>query len=890
MNRFVKARALARFAGGVIMLGALTPVAAQIASNATPELVSLDEQGVIRWTADRREVALFGANYSLPSACDYRAAGYVNADRKKLVEKDMTHFARMGWDGMRLCLWGDWENSDKQGNLIVNDHLDVMDYAIYQAKLRGIYVLFTPIATYSSLWPDGKDSDEVKGFSKFYRKDELGTNPDAIAAQCNYLRQILDHVNPYTHVALKDEPAILFVELINEPSHHSGDLAGSIAYIDALVDAVRSTGCRKILFYNVSQDFRITPAIKASKAQGVSFAWYPTGLNLGHTLTENYLRAVDDYPPMLRPDLLNVPKLVYEFDSADMNSGYMYPAMVRAFRGVGAQFISMFSYDMLDTAPYNLGWQTHFLNLVYSPQKAVSAIIAAEATRMLPRYSHYGDYPDNRRFGPFRVSYEEDLSEMVTDEKFLYANDTHTNPPTAAALRQIVGLGSSPLVEYEGRGCYFLDKIESGAWRLEVYPDAIIVQDPFAQRLNYRTVSSRQVSRMWPMMVRLPDLGGAFAIAGLNSGNTYTATARDARFEIKPGVYLLSKNGRLDRSKLPEHVGRIGLTEFVCPLPPDLPVQLVPAMHAEYPADQPVVIATDVIDAQPPGSVTLHLRAPGDAGFRAFPMLVKHGYRYEATIPVGAFSGATFEYYFAVETNGAVARFPAEGDKLWTARLVPPAAPLQLFGAEQDMNRLVYTRIGDAMRRGIFTSMPATTNDPAALRLFFPLSYDRTLDDYTASLSVKNRIADRGARVAEARALRVKARGAGDGQRIYLTLVETDGTSWSQRLTLSSEWQEIVAPTEQFKIACGVKLPLGFPERWNYWLTPAKGRGQAGDRPCLGAVEHLQVSFRPVAGVQKSETDAWADIASITLLFESSQVSGEQCQTAVASKTNSLGP
>ena len=47
---------------GVVLAASLTGGAA--------ELVYLDGDGVIRWTADQREVALFGANYCLPSACD----------------------------------------------------------------------------------------------------------------------------------------------------------------------------------------------------------------------------------------------------------------------------------------------------------------------------------------------------------------------------------------------------------------------------------------------------------------------------------------------------------------------------------------------------------------------------------------------------------------------------------------------------------------------------------------------------------------------------------------------------------------------------------------------------------------------------------------------------
>ncbi len=167
--------------------------------------------------------------------------------------------------------------------------------------------------------------------------------------------------------------------------HHPEDLAGSVRYINTLTDAVRRTGCRKLIFYNVSQDFRIGEAIRRSKAQGVSFGWYPTGLNAGYELRGNYLRGVDEFPDMLRPELAGLPRIVYEFDSPDLRNATMYPAMVRTFRRVGAQFAAMFAYDMLQTASRNLGWQTHYLNLVYTPRKAMSAVIAAEAMRRLPR-------------------------------------------------------------------------------------------------------------------------------------------------------------------------------------------------------------------------------------------------------------------------------------------------------------------------------------------------------------------------------------------------------------------------------------------------------------------------------------------------------------------------
>ena len=77
----------------------------------------------------------------------------MKGDRKKMIDEDMAHFARMGWDGLRLTFWGDWEASDSAGNLIANDHLDLQDYLIAKARERGIYMLFLPSSSTAPTGP-----------------------------------------------------------------------------------------------------------------------------------------------------------------------------------------------------------------------------------------------------------------------------------------------------------------------------------------------------------------------------------------------------------------------------------------------------------------------------------------------------------------------------------------------------------------------------------------------------------------------------------------------------------------------------------------------------------------------------------------------------------------
>ena len=136
-----------------------------------------------------------------------------------------------------------------------------------------------------------------------------------------------------------------------------------------------------MIYYNISKNFKVAPIVADTKVDGGSYAWYPQGLNNHHTIKWNPLLCVDRYEQLFDTAMKGKSSIVYEFDSTDRADGIQIPAMVREFVRGGCQFIAMFSYDMLQTSSKNLGWETQFTNMVYTPRKAVSSMIAAEIVR-----------------------------------------------------------------------------------------------------------------------------------------------------------------------------------------------------------------------------------------------------------------------------------------------------------------------------------------------------------------------------------------------------------------------------------------------------------------------------------------------------------------------------
>ena len=442
--------------------------------------IYVDKNGVMRRSDSKEEVSYYGTNYTLPFAHAYRAVGEIGKDRKKAIDKDVYHMKRLGFNGFRLHLW-DVELSDSLGNLLNNEHLDLLDYLIAQLEKEGIDIVLTAQTNFGNGYPER--NIDTGAFTYDYDKCEIHSDKTAQEIQANYLTQLASHVNPYTGKSYSGDNAIIAIEINNEPCHTASKKEVT-AYINKMVKALKKGGFDKPILYNVSHNPEVTSAYYDADIQGTTYQWYPTGLVAGHQRKGNFLPNVQEYPISWADSIKNygkMAKVVYEFDPGDVLYSYLYPAIARTFRKEGFQWITQFAYDPIDIAKYNTEYQTHFLNLAYTPSKALSMMIAGEAARNVPRGKDFGSFPTDTVFGDFTVSYMEDLSLYNSPDKYYHTNKTDVKPVDVNSLKHIAGVTSSPIIEYYGTGAYFLDEVAPGLWRLEVMPDVALVSDPFAK-------------------------------------------------------------------------------------------------------------------------------------------------------------------------------------------------------------------------------------------------------------------------------------------------------------------------------------------------------------------------------------------------------------------------
>ena len=666
--------------------------------------VYIDKKGILRWKKNNTEAAFFGVNYTTPFAYAYRAHKALNVDLEKAIQQDVYHFARLGFDAFRVHVW-DTEISDSLGNLLDNEHLRLFDFLLAELKKRNIKTIVTPIAFWGNGYPER--DERTPGFSRVYGKANATTNDTAIRAQENYLTQFFKHINPYTKLSYHNDPDVIAVEINNEPSH-SGPKAMVTNYINRLTTAIRKTGWRKPVYYNISQNPFYADAVAKADVDGVSFQWYPSGLVSGATLKGNYLPHVDSYtiPFDTIPEFLNKSLMVYEFDAADLMQPYMYPAMAKSFRKAGFQWATQFAYDPMAIAHANTEYQTHYLNLAYTPSKAISILIASEVFHRIPRLKHYSTYPLDSVFDVFRLSHKESMSEMNSSEKFYYSNSTQTKPLNVAQLKSIAGFGTSPIVNYRGLGAYFLDKIDNGVWRLEVMPDAVAIRDPFE-----RASPKKEVTRIqWeahPIQISLPDLGDAFHIKSVNEGNEYfhesSTLSSKGSFSIRPGTYLIAKDPAKLHLPATYRLGSIGLQEFVAPKPFSNEIYLRHEPALEVSAGNQFTIEALIVGIDSSAVVSLQVnRAEG--GFNqpgTIPMKRTNPYKYSATVPDRMLMAGELNYRIIIQSGNEYVVFPGNNkgnpfawdnyqNERWKTYVAANNGRLEVFNPTTDRDSRTY--------------------------------------------------------------------------------------------------------------------------------------------------------------------------------------------------------
>lgn len=789
--------------------------------------IYIDKGGVMRWSDTRREASFYGVNYTMPFAHAYRAVNYIGKNHKEAIDRDVYHFARLGFNAYRIHVW-DVEISDAKGNLTENDHLDLLDYLIAKLRERNIRVLITTMTNFGNGYPERNQN--TGAFSYLYDKCRIHSTEEAIVAQENYIHRFVKHINPYTHLSYKDDPYIVGFEINNEPCH-ADTPQQTENYINRMLSAIKKAGNNKPVFYNVSHNMEHVQAYFNTAIQGTTYQWYPIGLVAGHTRRGNFLPYVDNYgiPFSNMKGFDKKAKAVYEYDPADITYSYMYPAMTRAFRTQGFQWITQFAYDPIDIAWANTEYQTHFLNLAYTPNKAISMKIAAEVAYKVPMYQKYAKYPNDTVFADFHVSYAQDLSVLNSTDKFFYSNNTASSPVMPEKLQSVAGCGSSPIVKYEGTGAYFLDRLENGLWRLEVMPDAVQIGDPFSKPSLKKEVVTIAWNT-WAMEVRLPGLGENFTVTAINDGNAYNGLSKGASISVKPGVYLLKNTSYTPNAEWGKNTvwNNILLGEFAAPEAHAKTFSVVHQPAKVIESGKSLQMEAQIVGPSFPDSVIIYTDKVSfwSDSNPSVKMKRVHGYTYRAEIPAGMINEGLFRYNIIVCKDNKSYTYPAktEGNPLdwdytrpeyWTVAVVRAEDPLELVKITDEYS--------DVEAYGIPETSYVLRNFVSGLTDANSLKFKFKVTDADARFFwrkyIKDYVSERKGRLREAQYICVDLKNIKGISKLNVGFVTSDGFTYTAMVNLDKDglYKVSLAGLRQVKTAL---LPSPYPTFLERYFEP----------------------------------------------------------------------
>ncbi len=770
------------------------------------DLIYVDESGRIRWTENNEKAYFFGVNYATPFAFSYRALKNKGINHKEIIDLDIQQFKRLGLNAYRIHVW-DREVSDREGNLLENEHIELLDYLIAKLIENDIYIILTPIAWWGTGWPE--PDLNTPGFSTFYSKIESTTRPEVIEAHKNYLEQFVNHKNSYTGKAYKDEEKIIAFEIFNEPNLPKN--SDSITYyVNTMVKVLRDEDITKPVFFNISEnpEKEQWEGVASSNINGVSFQWYPTGLVKLSELKGNFLPNVMSYPlPDYTDKLKNKAKMVYEFDAADIGKSYMYPVMAHSFKETGMQFAAIFCYDPTPLAQFNSEYQTHFLNLLYTPQKALGYLISSNLFN--------NEEVDQKKLDSTSfimnnviVDYESDLSILNSHEKFYYTNNNNIIPKDINQLKHIAGYGNSPVIKYEGRGSYFLDKVNDGLWKLEVYPDAVWLKDPFGRNGLDEPVAAL-IWKPHKMQINLPNFKKDYKIFSKDGEQT----AIDASINVEPGFYYLTNDENLTVKNLGTGTVDFDLIEryghFIHDFESKEIKNLTPSTFYENDTKR---ITVEVYSKEDADEVNLYIKKIEWRSYQKFKMQKINDFVYEIELPQQISSNGLLEYFVTVNSENSFMTFPGKlnetpnswsfnSDVPYRLKIFPPSNKRIIYSPIKDIDNLISANLWRYAEYGIDYTFDENQNPELSVEI---RNVRQKFDELALQIYVGENVSeDESYNEIE---FEMKAENnAPDSVLIRVLYANTEG------------FEEWINPSNEYQT---IKIKLREPENFRYALLP----------------------------------------------------------------------
>ena len=522
--------------------------------------------------ADGNEVRLWGVNYYMPFNHNYINVKEKGIDHCAAIDRDIRDFKRLGIQLVRMHLF-DREITDFEGNLVNNEHLQLLDYLLEQLYRNEIYVMITAIAWWNTVenqsvlneryafWDMGQSP--AFGFSNFYPKHALLWHQGALAAQERYLHNLFTHKNHLTDKQMPEYDHIVAVEVINEPAYPTLADIERISNIKA--DSQKSPlGMNEVMLLNAYDQF--LQEKKLAKSDDSIQAFTASCLN---KYLERMFGLVDQYfaKRVVRThiyygyktsairDVLKRTKSIdcisLAFYGGEWNGRHTDPASiiprhaVRVYKDYFDNNIhelgkALICYEWAincTTTAFDMAVMAQVMNCLGVQMSAYFTYTPYDVAEYNPGWlmQYFNLYHTPKRAAAFCAGGEifrrsprhhelpggDDVWELdnyvidakkdsvVYQNEELYIHAGSASMPVIGSPKRIIGSGSSPYAEHEGNGLYSLEILNEKEIELLVLPDQLYVNDPFHG--YYYGFANRYCNiNKEPVVSRLKEAGSDF--------------------------------------------------------------------------------------------------------------------------------------------------------------------------------------------------------------------------------------------------------------------------------------------------------------------------------------------------------------------------------------------